>query len=85
MYLKRLPYYCLMRYNIKMEDKKEVYPWHLLDPKYERSDDELFNKRMDLCLQCEKLINLTKQCKECGCIMPMKTKLKDASCPIGKW
>lgn len=67
------------------EEKREVYPWHLLDPKYERSDDTLFNARLNTCLQCEKLMHLTKQCKVCGCIMPLKAKLKDATCPIGKW
>ena len=27
----------------------------------------------------------TKQCKECGCIMSVKTKLKFAACPLEKW
>lgn len=43
------------------------------------------DKRMDICLGCEHLIKLTHQCKECGCLMNLKTKLKDANCPIGKW
>lgn len=43
------------------------------------------DKRMDICLGCEHLIKLTHQCKECGCLMNLKTKLKDATCPIGKW
>jgi len=42
-------------------------------------------KRMDICLGCEHLIKLTHQCKECGCFMNLKTKLKEARCPIGKW
>jgi hypothetical protein len=65
--------------------KEQVYPWHLLDPKYERSDTETFDARLDTCLKCENIIKLTKQCKVCGCIMPLKAKLKDATCPIGKW
>jgi hypothetical protein len=64
---------------------EEVYPWHLLDPKYERSNDEVFRSRLDTCLACDRLIQLTKQCKMCGCIMPLKAKLKDATCPLGKW
>jgi hypothetical protein len=64
---------------------EKVYPWHLLDPKYERSDDETFRSRLDTCLACDRIIQLTKQCKECGCIMPLKAKLKDAACPLGKW
>lgn len=43
------------------------------------------DKRMQTCLGCEHLIKLTHQCKKCGCLMNLKTKLKDATCPIGKW
>lgn len=43
------------------------------------------DKRMQICLGCEHLIKLTHQCKKCGCLMNLKTKLKDATCPIGKW
>jgi hypothetical protein len=42
-------------------------------------------KRMDICLECDHLIKLTKQCKECGCFMNLKTKLDNAKCPLGKW
>jgi hypothetical protein len=47
--------------------------------------DELQKKRYDICIECPELINATKQCRKCGCFMQMKTKLIDASCPIGKW
>jgi hypothetical protein len=43
------------------------------------------NERYDTCLGCERLIQLTKTCLECGCFMNKKTWLKDASCPLGKW
>jgi len=65
--------------------KDEVYPWHLLDPKYERSDDTTFNARLSLCTACPEFFKSTKQCKKCGCFMPLKAKLKEAKCPIGKW
>ena len=42
------------------------------------------DKRMQICLGCEHLIKLTHQCKKCGCLMNLKTKLKDSTCPIGK-
>jgi hypothetical protein len=67
------------------EEKKEVYPWHLLDPKYEKSDDDLFETRLGICKECPVFRKATKQCKACGCIMTLKAKLKDAKCPIGKW
>lgn len=42
------------------------------------------NKRMDICNSCESL-SILKFCKECGCLMPVKTYLSFAKCPIGKW
>jgi hypothetical protein len=65
--------------------KKEVKPWDVLNPNTEWLNDEDANKRYDICLSCPQLINLTKQCKKCGCFMSIKTKLKDATCPLNKW
>lgn len=63
----------------------DARPWHLLDPSKILKDDSIINKRLDICKQCPELIQLTKQCKLCGCFMEMKTKLEIATCPIGKW
>ena len=63
----------------------ETRPWDLLNPSKERSLDETQKERMDTCLSCSELIQLTKTCKKCGCFMEMKTKLEYAKCPIGKW
>ena len=41
--------------------------------------------RMKICLQCEHFLKMTKQCKKCGCFMVIKTRLPNATCPIGKW
>lgn len=60
-------------------------PWDLLNPNIKFVDEEIFNYRYDLCKQCPSFINLTKQCKKCGCLMNQKCKLPHASCPIGKW
>ena len=65
--------------------EREIYPWHLLDPKYERSNEVEFKGRLDICNACEELFKLTKQCKKCGCVMTLKAKLKEAKCPLGKW
>ena len=43
------------------------------------------NQRMSLCNACPHFVKTTTQCKRCGCFMSAKTKLKHASCPIGKW
>jgi hypothetical protein len=62
-----------------------VKPWDLFNPNKKRSEEELYTYRLDICDTCPSLIQLTQQCKECGCIMPLKAKLKDATCPLGKW
>ena len=40
--------------------------------------------RIDQCNACDSL-TILKTCKECGCIMPVKTWLKRVSCPLRKW
>jgi hypothetical protein len=62
----------------------ETRPWDAFDPtKY--TDEDTARKRMDICEVCPRLLKTTHQCKECGCFMKMKTKLKNAECPLGKW
>ena len=63
----------------------ETRPWDLLDPSVERVTDNVAEERYSICLGCPELLKLTKQCKKCGCFMSLKTRLKNASCPIGKW
>ena len=60
-------------------------PWDIINPQIQKADDELANKRLDICLGCDRLIKATKPCKECGCFMALKVKLQGAVCPLGKW
>lgn len=39
----------------------------------------------DICKSCEYFRKMMKTCKICNCFMPLKTKLKNAKCPKGKW
>ncbi len=69
------------------EYKKKIgtaRPWQLLDPS-NYVDESLEKERYDICLACPELLNITKQCKQCGCVMSLKTKLRNAVCPLGKW
>jgi len=63
----------------------ETRPWDMIDPRVERATDEVRDFRYSLCQECPQFISLTTQCKECGCVMSAKTKLLNATCPIGKW
>lgn len=60
-------------------------PWDLFNKNLGRVETEIAEQRFNICLECPQLIKLTSQCKECGCIMNLKTKLPNASCPLGKW
>jgi hypothetical protein len=60
-------------------------PWDLINPNVEKVDDAEESMRYSMCSDCPEFIKLTTQCKQCGCIMKMKVKLKAAVCPIGKW
>lgn len=40
--------------------------------------------RIETCKTCPEL-NRLGMCRQCGCFMPAKTRIKSASCPIGKW
>lgn len=48
-------------------------------------DDRLAAHRYSICLDCDKMFRPTKQCKECGCFLVLKVKVKNQSCPLGKW
>lgn len=69
------------------EYKKKIgssRPWDVVNPaKY--IDQITAEKRMQICEECPLLIKVTKQCRECGCFMILKTKIESASCPVGKW
>jgi len=60
-------------------------PWDLLDPSVPRASVGVASARLEICLECPELIKVTKQCKQCGCVMPGKVKLLGAICPLNKW
>lgn len=51
----------------------------------EKSEETYHQTRLEICKQCPRLFKPTMQCKECKCFMRIKTRIKSASCPIGKW
>lgn len=47
--------------------------------------EELTRKeRYAICKSCDRFSSIGI-CKECGCVMKLKTAFKMFSCPIGKW
>lgn len=70
--------------NIADDQAREVTPVDLLFAK-NYIDKESRNKRLDICLGCDRLRKSVNVCRECGCFMALKTWLKDAKCPLNKW
>lgn len=60
-------------------------PWDLLRPNTEYVPKDISEQRFSICKSCPELIKTTNQCKKCGCIMTLKTRLAYASCPLNKW
>ena len=65
--------------------KRKAKPWDLLNKDLLIQDQAVVDQRMSLCEECPELLQITHQCRQCGCYMPAKTKLSNASCPMGKW
>ena len=70
--------------NAEKQASGTVSPLDFINPDTEYASSEEEQRRYSLCEECPELM-LTKQCKQCGCFMPAKTKLLHATCPIGKW
>jgi hypothetical protein len=64
---------------------RTVKPWDLINPNKSKVESHVQQARLSICEACPKLIRLTKTCIECGCFMVLKTKLEEATCPLGKW
>jgi len=67
------------------KEKNGTTPLDLLNPNTIKSSPELIQQRLSICNSCERFFHPTKQCKECGCFMEIKTKLQESICPLRKW
>jgi len=63
----------------------EVKFTDLFDPNQPRADRELIESRLKICNECPAFRKTLMKCTKCGCFMKLKSTLKQAECPIGKW
>ena len=47
-------------------------------------DQDIIDKRMDICKSCEHLFKPTGTCLQCGCFISGKVRV-NTNCPVGKW
>lgn len=69
----------------KEANRNNAKPWDMLNPNVERAPEDVAQKRLNICLSCDRFMKTTRTCKECGCLMDAKTKIGYAFCPLGKW
>ena len=74
---------CLIS-EMGVEAYKEMIAKHTDIIKAEdKSDDELYKLRLDICKECDKLNAGT--CLSCGCYVEIRAALKKSKCPDRKW
>jgi len=57
----------------------------LFDPTVPRVNRSVRRERLNLCEGCDNYSKTLRTCGVCGCVMPLKTTLAHAECPIGLW
>lgn len=48
-----------------------------------KTEKTLYEKRLNTCLECERLID--GMCNACGCYVELRAAKKDSRCPYKKW
>ena len=46
---------------------------------------EVANQRLTICESCPEYFFPARICSQCYCVMPIKTRLASANCPLDKW
>lgn len=65
--------------------ERPARPWDLFNKNLKKVETTISQERLSICKECPRLNAISNICLECGCVMTLKTKLPNASCPIGKW
>ena len=70
--------------NLERQETGKVSPLDFVNPDTEYAPVDEIQRRMKICEGCEHYL-VSKQCSQCGCFMPLKTRLAHAVCPVDKW
>ena len=47
------------------------------------ADEAVYQKRITNCINCDSLLAGT--CRQCGCYVEVRARLKDGACPAERW
>jgi len=70
--------------NAQRHKEGKSSPLDFVNPETQYAPVDEIQRRMTICEGCEHYMK-SKQCSQCGCFMPLKTRLSHAVCPIAKW
>ncbi|MCR4924607.1 MAG: DUF6171 family protein [Lachnospiraceae bacterium] len=73
---------CLLR-DLSEKDKENVEKYISVIKEEDRSSEDEYKRRLDICLMCDKLEEGT--CLACGCYVEFRAAGKRAACPKKKW
>ena len=73
---------CLLR-DLAEEDQKDLSKYLNAIKPADRASEELYEKRLAVCLECDKLVEAT--CASCGCYVEYRAYARVSRCPRKKW
>ena len=79
---KRICKKCLLR-DLAAEEQKDLTKYLSVIKKQDKVKDEVYEKRLNICRECERLIDAT--CDACGCYVEFRAAVKTGRCPYKKW
>ena len=80
---KRICKRCLLREYDEKDYKEKIERVLKLMKEKEKVPGELYEKRLQVCGQCEKLAQGT--CLSCGCYVELRAAARTGSCPCQYW
>jgi len=53
----------------------------------EKVGSNVYFHRMNICGTCPQMKRglMVSRCELCGCVLALKARMKNESCPLGKW
>ena len=73
---------CLIR-DLAVEEQKDLQKYIDVIKKQDRVSDEVYEERLNVCRECDKLLDAT--CEACGCYVEYRAIIKHGKCPYKKW
>ncbi len=70
---------CLLSEIDKDKYFENVYEYISLIPTEQKCSEELYRERLELCKNCDSLVN--GMCSECGCFVEVRAVRKISRCP----